>query len=266
MSDLLSPILVTMMDEAHAYVCFCSLMQRLRKNFMVDGLAMTKMFQHLSEGLMYYDPEFFAYLKINQADDLLFCYRWLLLEMKREFAFEDSLQVLETLWASLPPSYPPKDGLQLFEVKLSKPAEKSEKELSQGSTPRKESVYAKMVSLRRRTTSRDLRRILSGPSASKNQEKRSRIQSEPTNDHPKVEPNSPKSPSSQLKITDLKDFNKLTASSSNNSLKDSSPSDDPFDHDNIGYLNGNSSNDNSASIGKKMFKKVGKSFVKYFRN
>ena len=84
MSDLLSPILVTMMDEAHAYVCFCSLMQRLRKNFMVDGLAMTKMFQHLSEGLMYYDPEFFAYLKINQADDLLFCYRWLLLEMKRE--------------------------------------------------------------------------------------------------------------------------------------------------------------------------------------
>ena len=69
-------------------------------------------------GLMYYDPEFFAYLKINQADDLLFCYRWLLLEMKREFAFEDSLQVLETLWASLPPSYADKEGLILYEVKL----------------------------------------------------------------------------------------------------------------------------------------------------
>ena len=69
-------------------------MKRLKKNFLVDGVAMTKMFQHLSEGLTYYDPEFFAYLKINQADDLLFCYRWLLLEMKREFAFEDSLQVL----------------------------------------------------------------------------------------------------------------------------------------------------------------------------
>ena len=50
MSDLLSPLLVTMMDEAHAYVCFCALMQRLKKNFMVDGQAMTKMFQHLSEG------------------------------------------------------------------------------------------------------------------------------------------------------------------------------------------------------------------------
>ena len=247
MSDLLSPILVTMMDEAHAYVCFCSLMQRLRKNFMVDGLAMTKMFQHLSEGLMYYDPEFFAYLKINQADDLLFCYRWLLLEMKREFAFEDSLQVLETLWASLPPSYPPKDGLQLFEVKLHKP----DKGVihPDSSTPKKESVYAKMVSLRRRTTSRDLRRILSGPSE-KSKDKRSRIQSEPTANEQKEE--SVVSPTkSQLKITDLKDFNKLTASESSNSLKDSSPSEDPFDHDNIGYLNGNSTNDNSAAIGKK---------------
>ena len=76
MSDLLSPILMTMMDEAHAYVCFCALMQRLKKNFMADGVAMTKMFQHLSEGLTYYDPEFFAYLKMNQADDLLFCYRY----------------------------------------------------------------------------------------------------------------------------------------------------------------------------------------------
>ena len=163
MSDLLSPLLVTMMDEAHAYVCFCAMMQRLKKNFMVDGAAMTKMFQHLSEGLMYYDPEFFAYLKINQADDLLFCYRWLLLEMKREFAFEDSLQVLETLWSSMPPSYAPKDGLILFE-KVLKSGETKEQE-SKKETPKRETVYAKMVSLRRRTTSGDLKRILSNPIA-----------------------------------------------------------------------------------------------------
>lgn len=46
--------------------------------------------------------EFYNYLKFQQADDLLFCYRWLLLEMKREFAFEDALRMLEVLWASLP--------------------------------------------------------------------------------------------------------------------------------------------------------------------
>ena len=66
MSDLLSPLLVTMMDEAHAYVCFCALMQRLKKNFMVDGQAMTKMFQHLSEGKT--ASKFFTYVTKTRAN------------------------------------------------------------------------------------------------------------------------------------------------------------------------------------------------------
>ena len=119
MSDLLSPLLVTMMDEAHAYICFCALMQRLKSNFFIDGMSMTKKFQHLTDGLLYYDPEFFTYLKLNQADDLLFCYRWLLLEMKREFDFDDCFKVLEALWSSLPPNFPARsNGLKLFEVQF----------------------------------------------------------------------------------------------------------------------------------------------------
>ena len=85
MSDLASPLLVTIGEESHTYLCFVALMQRLKPNFLLDGVAMTTKFQHLSEGLMYYDPEFYTYLKLHHADDLLFCYRWLLLEMKREF-------------------------------------------------------------------------------------------------------------------------------------------------------------------------------------
>ena len=52
-------------------------------------------------------------------------YMWHLRIVRRQkpyvvanFAFEDSLQVLETLWASLPPSYADKEGLILYEVKL----------------------------------------------------------------------------------------------------------------------------------------------------
>ena len=67
MSDLASPLLVTMSDEAHAYICFCALMRRLRPNFMLDGEAMTKRFQHLSDGLMFYDPDFYSYLKSHQV-------------------------------------------------------------------------------------------------------------------------------------------------------------------------------------------------------
>ncbi|XP_071454202.1 uncharacterized protein [Hetaerina americana] len=115
MSDLASPLLVTMGDEAHAYITFVALMRRLRPNFTLDGLAMGAKFRHLGDGLAHTDPEFHAYLKAVQADDLLFCYRWLLLEMKREFAFEDALRMLEVLWSSLPPNPPQPSGLQLYE-------------------------------------------------------------------------------------------------------------------------------------------------------
>lgn len=50
MSDLASPLLVTMRDEAQAYICLCALMRRLKDNFMLDGIAMTAKFAHLSEG------------------------------------------------------------------------------------------------------------------------------------------------------------------------------------------------------------------------
>lgn len=72
MSDLASPLLVTMGDEAHAYICFCALMSRLSTNFMLDGIAMTQKFTHLAEGIMYYDPEFYNYLKSHQV-----CYYWI---------------------------------------------------------------------------------------------------------------------------------------------------------------------------------------------
>ncbi|KAL3183896.1 hypothetical protein MRX96_032997 [Rhipicephalus microplus] len=101
MSDLASPLLVVMRDEPHAYVCFCALMRRLAPNFNLNGEAMTLKFQHL-------------YLKEHGAQDLLFCYRWLLLELKREFAFDDALHMLEVLWSSLPPS-PPQAELPLCE-------------------------------------------------------------------------------------------------------------------------------------------------------
>lgn len=50
MSDLASPLLVTMRDEAQAYICLCALMRRLKDNFMLDGIAMTTKFAHLAEG------------------------------------------------------------------------------------------------------------------------------------------------------------------------------------------------------------------------
>uniref|UniRef100_A0A182K6S7 Rab-GAP TBC domain-containing protein n=1 Tax=Anopheles christyi TaxID=43041 RepID=A0A182K6S7_9DIPT len=162
MSDIASPLLVTMGDEAQAYICFCAIMERLSCNFMLDGIAMTLKFAHLSEALQYYDPDFFAYLKHHQADDLLFCYRWLLLEMKREFAFDDALRMLEVLWSSLPPMAP-KGELALYEREYEPPApsdESSHPPPSQSPsvmlrTPR-ENPYTKVCALRRQSSALSL--------------------------------------------------------------------------------------------------------------
>eukprot|EP00061_Rhincodon_typus_P004070 g21670.t1 len=112
MSDIASPILAVMDHEGQAYVCFCGIMKRLQANFQSDGQAMAVKFQHLRLLLRHTDPEFYGYLASRGADDLLFCYRWLLLELKREFSFDDALRLLEVAWSSLPPD-PPEAEVEL---------------------------------------------------------------------------------------------------------------------------------------------------------
>ena len=106
MSDIASPLLVIENDEASAYICLCGAMNRLSINFSLDGDAMTTKFKHLALLLHHHDPDFYFYLKRQNADDMFFCYRWVLLELKREFPFIDALYMLEVMWSSLPPDPP----------------------------------------------------------------------------------------------------------------------------------------------------------------
>lgn len=160
MSDLASPLLVTMGDEAHAYICLCALMTRLYPNFLLDGEAMTLKFSHLTESLQVYDPDFYNYLKSQQADDLLFCYRWLLLEMKREFAFDDALRMLEVLWASLPQKTPPLE-LSLKEKEFDPAIEIDDDPppLSPLVKAPRENAYTKVCAIRRQSSSFSLANV-----------------------------------------------------------------------------------------------------------
>lgn len=160
MSDLASPLLVTMGDEAHAYICLCALMTRLYPNFLLDGEAMTVKFTHLTESLQVYDPDFYNYLKSQQADDLLFCYRWLLLEMKREFAFDDALRMLEVLWASLPQKTPTAE-LCLKEKEFDPAVEIDDDPppLSPLIKAPRENAYTKLCAIRRQSSSFSLANV-----------------------------------------------------------------------------------------------------------
>ncbi|XP_059169134.1 TBC1 domain family member 25-like [Physella acuta] len=146
MSDLASPLLVTQKDEGQAYICFCALMGRLRDNFTLEGNAIMSKFKHLSELLSMYDPLLHAYLVQNSAGDMFFCYRWFLLELKREFPFTDALYVLEVMWATLPPSPPP------FELALVDPDYSCKLLSSSPSSPSltmQHAMYAKLLAMRR---------------------------------------------------------------------------------------------------------------------
>jgi hypothetical protein len=54
-------------------------------------------FNHLSDLIKLHDSDFYNYLKDVNASDMFFCYRWLLLECKREFPFDDSLYMSEVM-------------------------------------------------------------------------------------------------------------------------------------------------------------------------
>ena len=103
MSDLAAPILVVVQDEALSYLCFCRVMSRLKSNFVLKGSALLKKFMQLGALLHKADEQFYKYLMEIDAGNLYFCYRMLLLELKREFPFDDALRVMETIWSSLPP-------------------------------------------------------------------------------------------------------------------------------------------------------------------
>lgn len=111
MSDLAAPLLVVMDDEAVAFTCFSALMTRCKGHFLPDGKAMSLKFEHLSLLVQKVDPELYKCLLSVEADDMFFCYRWLVLDLKREFQFDDALRVVEVIWSSLLPP-PPSDAVQ----------------------------------------------------------------------------------------------------------------------------------------------------------
>ncbi|KAF6039399.1 TBC1D16 [Bugula neritina] len=96
MSDLLSPILVELKNEADAYWCFVGLMQRTIFVSQPKDTDMDQQLVYLKELLRLMFPKFHDHLlKVDVTLGLLFVHRWILLCFKREFNEEDSLTIWE---------------------------------------------------------------------------------------------------------------------------------------------------------------------------
>ncbi|KAL8223149.1 hypothetical protein R6Q57_020548 [Mikania cordata] len=102
MSDLLSPILFIMKDESEAFWCFVCLLERLGPNFNRDQSGMHSQLFALSKLVELLDSPLHNYFKQNDCLNYFFCFRWLLIQFKREFEYETTLRLWEVLWTHYP--------------------------------------------------------------------------------------------------------------------------------------------------------------------
>ncbi|KAL1206747.1 Rab GTPase-activating protein 22 [Cardamine amara subsp. amara] len=98
MSDYLSPILFVMGDESESFWCFVALMERLGPNFNRDQNGMHTQLFALSKLVELLDSPLHNYFKQNDCLNYFFCFRWILIQFKREFEYEKTMQLWEVLW------------------------------------------------------------------------------------------------------------------------------------------------------------------------
>uniref|UniRef100_A0A3P8WFT3 Small G protein signaling modulator 1 n=1 Tax=Cynoglossus semilaevis TaxID=244447 RepID=A0A3P8WFT3_CYNSE len=100
MCDLLAPLLVILDDEVMAFSCFTELMKRMNQNFPHGG-AMDSHFANMRSLIQILDSELFELMQQNgDYTHFYFCYRWFLLDFKRETVYDDVFSVWETIWAA----------------------------------------------------------------------------------------------------------------------------------------------------------------------
>ncbi|KAL1335071.1 hypothetical protein HN51_064033 [Arachis hypogaea] len=102
MSDLLSPILFVMGDESEAFWCFVALLERLGPNFNRDQNGMHSQLFALSKLVELLDCPLHNYFKQHDCLNYFFCFRWILIQFKREFEFEKIMRLWEVLWTHYP--------------------------------------------------------------------------------------------------------------------------------------------------------------------
>uniref|UniRef100_A0A7C9ERA3 TBC1 domain family member 15 n=1 Tax=Opuntia streptacantha TaxID=393608 RepID=A0A7C9ERA3_OPUST len=98
MSDFLSPILFVMEEDSEAFWCFAALMERLGPNFNRDQSGMHAQLFALSKLVELSDGPLHNYFKQNDCLNYFFCFRWILIQFKRELRYEETMRLWEVLW------------------------------------------------------------------------------------------------------------------------------------------------------------------------
>ncbi|KAE8729786.1 early nodulin-like protein 3-like [Hibiscus syriacus] len=101
MSDLCSPMIILLEDEADAFWCFERLMRRLRGNFRCteNSVGVETQLGYLAAVTQVIDPKLHHHFETLGGGNYVFAFRMLMVLFRREFSFCDSLYLWEMMWA-----------------------------------------------------------------------------------------------------------------------------------------------------------------------
>eukprot|EP00850_Spirogloea_muscicola_P017221 SM000146S00941 [mRNA] locus=s146:54795:57263:- [translate_table: standard] len=99
MSDLLSPFVALINDDAEAFFCFRTFMERARQNFRTDEVGIRRQLARVSDIVRSADRKLYAHLMELKAEDCIFVYRMVVVLLRRELSFEQTLCLWEVTWA-----------------------------------------------------------------------------------------------------------------------------------------------------------------------
>ncbi|CAN3475815.1 GTPase-activating protein Gyp7p [Diutina catenulata] len=98
MTDLLSPLYVTIRDESLTFWAFAKFMERMERNFLRDVSGMKRQMSTLTQLLQFMLPKLHAHLEKCESADLFFFFRMLLVWFKRELQWDQIGPLWEVLW------------------------------------------------------------------------------------------------------------------------------------------------------------------------
>lgn len=101
MSDICSPMIILIENEADAFWCFEHAMQRLRENFKcgTSSVGVQAQLSTLSQIIKVIDPKLHQHLEVLDGGEYLFAFRMLMVLLRRELSFVDTLYLWELMWA-----------------------------------------------------------------------------------------------------------------------------------------------------------------------
>uniref|UniRef100_M1B6F5 RabGAP/TBC domain-containing protein n=2 Tax=Solanum tuberosum TaxID=4113 RepID=M1B6F5_SOLTU len=101
MTDICSPIILLLENEADAFWCFERAMRRLRENFKssANSIGVQSQLRALAQIVKIVDPKLHRHLEELDGGEYLFALRMLMVLFRRELSFVDALYLWEVMWA-----------------------------------------------------------------------------------------------------------------------------------------------------------------------